>query len=462
MTGCHRLVMTAVACALVAAGTACAPTGESEPNRPGAGAADAGGWEVRPVPMPALSRLEASVQDQVRERYATLSARTAASDTPSGDLAGAHGDVGLILMATGLHAGAETSLRNAQALAPRDPRWPYYLGQLKLVSGDRANAPGFFEQALDLRPTDLPTVVRLGEAYLEVSRQEDAERMFRQAREIEPRSAAALAGLGQAALARGDQTQAVDYLEQALALEPEATRLHYPLAQAYRSLGEQDKANAHLARRGDGEPGLYDPLMQEYYWLIESAEAHHQRGALAMEAGEYASAASLFRRGLELDPDSPTLGHSLGLAMYWLGEVDRAAEQFETVLGRSPDDTDTHFSLAVLLAERRRFGDALVHFAAAAEHDPGRVGAHIGQAEMLRNMGQLAASLQHWRRAVELDATNATSWIEGATALVRLERYADARSWVADAREFHAGHPELRRIDDTAEAVLALRRELKP
>ena len=456
----RRSILTALACALAVVGSACAPSDAGDPAP--SPATEDGVWEVKTVPMPDISRLEASVQDQVRERYAALEEKTTSPSTSARDLARAHGDVGLILMATGLYGGAETSLRNAQALAPNEPRWPYYLGQLHLTSGDRAGAPEFFERALELRPTDLPTIVKLGETYLEQARPDDAERLFRQARQIDPRSAAALEGLGQTALADGDQAAAADFFEQALALEPAATRLHYPLAVAYRGLGEVAKADAHLERRGDGEPRVPDPLMQEYFWLVESAEAYLQRGALAMDASEFAAAASVFRRGLAIDPDSAPLGHALGLALYWNGEGDAAATQFAEVLQRSPDHTETHISLGVLFAEQRRYGEALARFAAAAEYDPSLVDAHVGQAEMRRNMGQLAASVPHWQRVVELAPADADAWIEAATALTRLERYEDARDWLSAAREIHPTRPELRTIDETVEAVLALRRELRP
>lgn len=433
---------------VLTAGSACAPSGENDRARAqrGATAVDAGGWEVRSVPMPDLSALPESVQAQVRDRYGVLAEKAASPRTPSDELARAHGDVGLILMATGHHAGAETSLRNAQALAPSDAKWPYYLGQLFLLTSDRANTLKSFERALELRPTDLPTIVRLGEAYLDQARPEDAERLFLRAREIEPRSAAVIEGLGRVALARGDQARGVEYLEQALALEPEATRLHYPLAQAYRSLGEQNKAETHVRQRGDGRPSLYDPLMQSYYWLLDSADAHYNRGVLAMQARQWNAAADLFRKGLALDPESAPLGHGLGLALYWMGDGDAALKQFEEVLRQSPDHAETHVSLGVLLAERRRFRDALAHFAAASKSDPGRVDAHVGQAEMLRNIGELAASVPHWRRVVELDPADTRAWIGGANALVGLERYKEARAWLAAARKIHPTQPELSAI----------------
>ena len=256
INACRAVALTVV----LAAGSACSPSGEDARARP-TRAADAG-WTVQSVPMPDLSRLPQSVQTQVRDRYAALSARSASAQMPPEELAQAHGDVGLILMATGYHAAAETSLRNAQALAPREAKWPYYLGQLFLLTSDRANTLKSFERALELRPTDLPTIVRLGEAYLDQGKTEDAERLFLRAREIDPRSAAAFEGLGRVAQARGDQARAVEYLEQTLTLDPQATRVHYPLAQSYRSLGQQDKAEAHLQQRGDGRPAVYDPLMQ--------------------------------------------------------------------------------------------------------------------------------------------------------------------------------------------------------
>src|SRR6187200_421427 len=189
----RRLPIVAALAAVLAAGDACEPSGEDGRARPAmaSGAADPG-WRVQPVPMPDLSRLPVSVQTQVRDRYAALSARSASARMPPEELAQAHGDVGLILMATGYHAAAETSLRNAQALAPREPKWPYYLGQLYLITSDPANALKSFEKALALRSKDLATIVHLGETYLDQGKTDAAERLFLQARDIDPRSAAAI------------------------------------------------------------------------------------------------------------------------------------------------------------------------------------------------------------------------------------------------------------------------------
>jgi tetratricopeptide (TPR) repeat protein len=235
----------------------------------------------------------------------------------------------------------------------------------------------------------------------------------------------------------------VEYLEQTLTLDPQATRVHYPLAQSYRTLGQQEKAEAHLQRRGDGRPALHDPLMQEYYWLVDSAEAHYQRGVLAMQAGKWDAAADLYRKGLALDPENSQLGYGLGLALYWKGNHDAAAKQFEAVLRHSPDHIETRFNLAVLLAQQKHYREALTHFALIAKQEPGRADVQVGQAEMLRNLGDLNASVPHWRRAVELDPANAVPWAEGAKALISLKRYREARDWLEAARKHHPDRVEL-------------------
>ena len=419
-------------------------------------------WTVQDISMPDLSQLPESVREQIRNRFSVLEAKISQQGLPPMELARAYGDVGLILMAAGFYLDAETGLRNAQALAHSEIRWPYYLGQLFLLSGDREKATTAFEQALVLRPADLPTVLNLGEMYLDQAQLDDAERLYQQAREIEPQAAAAWGGSGRTALAQSNQTSAVEYLEKALALEPAATQFHYPLALAYRGLGEEEKAAMHLQKRGNGDARPFDPLMQDYYWLLESAEAHYQRGILAMDAQEWAAAAGIFRRGLALDPKSTTLQHALGLALYWMGDGDGALTQFQNLLQQEPGHVETHVSLGVLFAERELFSEALARFSTAAKHDTSRIDAHLGQAEMLRNLGRLEESIQHWRRVVELDPTDLESWLQGANALLQIERYSEARDWLTEAREIHYEHQGLREMLAFVDGTLGGTRDSRP
>ncbi len=450
-----RVVLTGL---LVAGVSACAPPDDAGATRPAS--RDAEGEsprEVRPVTLPDLSRLSESVRDQVRERHTALT-RIDRPETPADELGRAHGDLGLILMAADYDTAALSSLRNAQAVAPHDPRWPYYLGHFHNYRSEHARAIALFERALELRPADVPILIRLAGLYVDQGRLDDAQVLFQQALDHDPRSAVALAGRGHVALARRDHAQAVELLTRALTLEPEATSLHYPLAMAYRGLGEPNNTDAHLQQRGDGKPTLSDPLMNEYDRLLESGQAYQRRGWAAFQAGGWAEAAALFHKGLELEPENLALRHQRALALGRMGETDAAIAEFEAVVRQSPTYAQAHYSLGVIFARQERPEEAASRFALAVRHNSNHVEAHMGLALSLEALGRPEDSLEPYRRVVELDPRHVDGWKERANVLIGLERYQEARDWLVAARRIHVDEPELTALQDVVEAVLSLQK----
>ena len=173
-------------------------------------------------------------------------------------------------MATRFYEAAAAAFGHAQAPAPRELRWPYYLAQLYRTTGDQPRAVESFERAVELDPSYLAALIRLGELHLDDGRPEEAEPLFERALALDPASAPALAGVGRAALARGETVRAIDYLERALAVGPSAWNLHYNLATAYREAGVPARAEEHLSRRGGDPPEPPDPLMEAYESLLRS------------------------------------------------------------------------------------------------------------------------------------------------------------------------------------------------
>lgn len=397
---------------------------------------------VLPVSLPDLSRLAEPVQAQVRERHSLLE-QLADRDAPPVELGTAYGELGLILMAAEYYEAAASCYLNAQALAPSAVRWPYYLGHLHRITGDGAKAAESFTRAFELRPTDLATLVWLGETYLDQSRPDAAELAFTQALSLEPRSAAALSGVGRVALVRQDAARAVEYLERALSVEERASSLRYPLAMAYRQLGDLDRAEAHLRQRGTGTPTPLDPLMDEYAGLLQSTVAYEARGLRALENGQLAAAAEIFRAGLELAPDDPALRHRLATTLLMSGDPGGAVEQFEETLRQSPEFSKAHFGLGMVLALSGQHEAAAERFAAAVEYQPDYLEARLGLADALRVTGRAAAALSHYQEIVTTDPGFAEAWMGLALALLDLERYQEARDRLAEAVHVLPDRPEL-------------------
>jgi tetratricopeptide (TPR) repeat protein len=397
---------------------------------------------VKPVVMPDVSKNPPAVQQQLRDEFARLTQKQQQPGTPAGELAEAYGRMGMLFMAAEYFAEAETALGDAAALAPSDRRWPYYLGHLYRTRGDAARSAAAFEKAVAADGSYAPALVYLGNAYLDQGKPEAAEPLYMRALAQDPRMVAALFGLGRAALARRDYQAAISRFEQALSIDPQATPVHYSLGLAYRGAGQLDRAEAHLAagaRSGELKPP--DPLLDDVDAALESAVAYEVRGARALDKGDWNGAVQLFRRGLELSPDEPSLRHKLGTALAMTGDQQGAFAAFEETARRSPSFVKAHYSLALIYAASGQTARAIDEFTTALRYQPNYVEAHLQLAELLRHNGRPEAALPHYEQALTLDPRLAEALYGDAMALVRLRRYREARDRLADGVARHPDRP---------------------
>jgi len=146
------------------------------------------------VTLPDLSRADASVQQQVRERFAAMQQTLARHGTTDAERGQAYGDMGKILQASEYYDAAEPAYLNAQRLMPREPRWPYFLAHLHKSKGDVARSITSFRRVLEIVPDDVPTLIWLGRMYLDQGQPDQAEQLFVHARQLAPREPAVLHG----------------------------------------------------------------------------------------------------------------------------------------------------------------------------------------------------------------------------------------------------------------------------
>jgi tetratricopeptide (TPR) repeat protein len=385
------------------------------------------GLGLRSVSLPDFSLIEEPMRAQLRERYSSSKLKIEDHRTTPAELSAAYGEMGKLLMAAQYLDAAESCYLNAQALAPGDRRWPYYLGHLYKIKGPLAKSVASFEQALQLQPSDVATLIWLGEVYLSQGRADAAEPLFAKALTLQPNSVAARFGAGRAALAKKDYARAAKYLEDALALGPRAANVHYPLAMAYRGLGQLGKAQAHLRQQGDSEILPADPLMQELDELLQSPMAYDLRGTRTLDIGDWAAAAALFRKGLELAPTNASLRHKLGTALFQMGDARGALEQFEEVVRMSPEYTKAHYSLGIILEASGKYDEAIDRFSTALKYGPGYVQARVRLAGVLRRSGRLQESLEQYDQVLKTDPSLSEAAFGYAMTLVRMQRHQEAR-----------------------------------
>ena len=312
------------------------------------------------VALPDLSRLDASVQAQVRGKYAALERVRSSEGASAAQRGTAYGEFAMLLHAAEFYNDADPAYRNAQALMPSDPRWPYYLAHVRRSIGDTAQTVALLTRVLALRPNDVPALVWLGRAYLDQGQPDQAEPLFTRALSAAPMTLAAKVGLAQIAIGRKEFARAVTLLEEGLQILPTADSLHSLMATAYRGLGDTAKADEHLKRWRNTDVLVEDPLREELDLALESGLSYELRGVRVMTNGDYPAAADFFRRGIALTQGTTQLGrslrHKLGTALYLQGRVPEAVAQFEEVVrlappqGQDEPTAKAYYSLGVLQA----------------------------------------------------------------------------------------------------------------
>jgi tetratricopeptide (TPR) repeat protein len=392
------------------------------------------------VALPDLSQVEESVQAQLRSRYASLQARQADRASASADLAMEYGEMGKLLMAAELRESAEASLLNAQALAPNDMRWPYYLGHLYRANGDIPHARAAFERAQRLAPDDVPTMTWIAESALDEGRPEEAEALLTKALSFQPRSAAAHYGLGRAALARKDYARAAQHLEQAFLLDNRASIIHYPLAMAYRGEGDDRRAGLHLQQRG-AVPLAPDPLRKALDELLHSALTYEKNADAAGNRGDWASAADYLRKAVALAPTRASPRHKLGTALFYSGDRHGATDAFREAVRLSPAFAAARYALGVVYEEDGDHRQAIASFSAAIASEPVHVEARLGLADALRRSGALEPSLREYARILEIDPGLLKARFGYAATLIRLRRFGEARDRLTSDMDRYPSEP---------------------
>jgi tetratricopeptide (TPR) repeat protein len=395
------------------------------------------------VGLPDLTRVDAPVQAQLREREQVLKETMAKPAATDEEKAAAFGGVAVLLHAAEFYEAAEPAYLNAQDLAPREAKWPYLLSHLHRSIGETAKAIAELTRVLEIAPNDVAALIWLGRMYLDQGQAERAEPLFERANTAAPQTAAALLGLGQAALGRKDYARAVSVLEEALRASPSDASLHSPLAMAYRGLGDTAKAEAHLREWRNTEVVVPDPVRAELDLALQSGLSFEQRGIRALEARDFQAAADFFRQGVVITRGETLLGrslhHKLGTALYLQGDLRGAVEQFrETVrlapkTGRDEMAARAHYSLGVLMASAGLGAGATEHLTAAVGYNPSYLEAVVALADALRRSGRVEDSLPHYRNALQINPRATQARLGYGIALVRVGRYREARAWFEES-----------------------------
>lgn len=153
--------------------------------------------------------------------------------------------------------------------------------------------------------------------------------------------------------------------------------------------------------------------------LMEAAQRHHARGDIR-------TAADLYRRVLEAQPEDPEAIHLLGLVHRQMGEFENALRMMQRSIALKPTEQYFYKNLGELHRAMGALDAAIAAFQTAIDLMPSDGSAFVGLGQVQQALGQDSAALDSYARAVELDPGDPTAHLNLGVLLERQGDYAAA------------------------------------
>ena len=343
--------------------------------------------------------------------------------------ADASGAFGMVLQAYGFRDESVPCYRRAAQLAPRDWRWPYYLGSVHAELGRHGEAAEYFRSAASLQPDSVAARVGLGNALLADGRPAESRRAFATSVGLDPSSAASHFGLGRAYAADGDSTAALRSYMRALDLAPAAGAVRYSLAMLYEELGRTADAARQLELAGEGnrlEPAFDDPLMEAVRGIRVDKHTYLADALRLEREGSLAEAVRAYEKAVELDGSYPQPRINLIAAYGKLGRFEEAEMQYKRALALAPESEELHVNWGTLLTQHNRFQEAASSFRRTLEINPNAASPRADLAWVLDRAGRPLEAIAQLRLALEYEPSHRAANFHLARHLIGESRVEEA------------------------------------
>ena len=284
----------------------------------------------------------------------------------------ARGRMGMVLLAHEVRAEARECFAQASALAPREPRWPYFLGLAQLVDNPMAAAISLDRAVGLFSDREFGPRLRLADTLLNLGRWEEAEAQYRHIWQRDSNSVGAGLGLGKVAIARDRFVEATNFLSGALHDPSTRKAAHRLLLNVHQRLGhalEAGQLARTLAELPHDKPSP-DRLLAELQGLKTGEAAWIELADEWIKIGRVAEAAQLLEKTLQTYPNSDRAMFFLGRARLRVGDTTGAEAILTRAAALAPANIEAQMQLGVTRLRRGRAKEAQPCFRAAIQAKP--------------------------------------------------------------------------------------------
>jgi HemY protein len=275
-----------------------------------------------------------------------LAKATALTRSPGHALEGV-AELGRLYHANSYRREAEACWRLLQREQPREPRWSYYLADLRRAASDYTELESLLHQTVELAPDYSPAWLQLAGLELKTGHLDVAERYYQRRLALVPGDSYAVLGLARVAQQSGRLEDARRLVEQLVRDFPQFSTGHNLYAEMLTAAGDVEGARKQrwlgreTGRFRDADDPWLDALQAWCYdfgrlCVLATIEQQTERG----DKGK-----SLIERAIRLAPDNPIGYELLGGLYRKLGDAAKARDTFEEGLrvAKSPKPSPMYY-----------------------------------------------------------------------------------------------------------------------
>lgn len=197
--------------------------------------------------------------------------------------------------------------------------------------------------------------------------------------------------------------------EKALEIEPANEEAMTGLAFVYSDAGKTQEAIEMLQKAAERNPSLHT--------LTALAGAHEQMR-------DYAGAARVLRRTLEMAPDNLQIKRALAQDLMLANELDESLKLYSEVVEADPKDTQTHLRISQIYRQKRDFKKAHEASDRAKQLDPDNLEVRYNEVNLLEAQSRTAEAIAKMKEIIDSTAKKSYDPPERANRVVLLERLA--------------------------------------
>jgi tetratricopeptide (TPR) repeat protein len=303
------------------------------------------------------------------------------------------------LQQQGDYAAAADAYRAFLKLRPDEAGAHSNLGAVLVKLGRYDEAIAEYQTAEKLLPGEPRIGLNLALAYEKSGRLQEAARKLESVRSAAPQEKQVTLLLADCNLQMGENDRVIELLQPLEQDEPADLAIAYMLGTALirkQRIEEGQVLLDHILRNGD------------------SPEVRFLLGTRFYESGDYPAAVKELAGAVELNPKLPQLQSYYGLALLNTGDPEAAAAAFRRELAENPNDYTSNLALGQILTVAKHFGEAMPLLQRALLVHPQSADAMLALGECLSGLGQLQGA----RERLEAMAQAAPASLEAHQALL--------------------------------------------